>query len=103
MISGCWPGKEVVMGCKCAKQTDEYHGWECEITDGACMFLIPDSKACASEYGEGPDAGEWPEGDPECDECLCPTCKDECDNAGFDMGTCPNCEGQAMYACEKYK
>lgn len=51
------------MGCKCAKQTDEYHGWECEITEGSCMFLIPDSKACAREYGEGPDAGEWPEED----------------------------------------
>lgn len=23
---------------------------------GACMFLYPDSKKCAEEYGEGPDA-----------------------------------------------
>lgn len=44
------------MGCKCAKRTDEYHGWECEITEGACMFLTPDSKSCAEIYGEGPDA-----------------------------------------------
>lgn len=43
------------MGCKCAKRADEYHGWECEITEGACMFLIPDSKSCAEIYGEGPD------------------------------------------------
>lgn len=43
------------MSCKCAKQTDEYHGWECEITEGECMFLIPNSKACAELYGEGPD------------------------------------------------
>jgi len=43
------------MSCKCAKATDEYHGWECEVSGGACMFLIPDSKACAKEYGEGPD------------------------------------------------
>ena len=28
------------MSCKCAKPTDEYHGWECEVTGGACVFLI---------------------------------------------------------------
>lgn len=49
------------MGCKAAKPTDEYHGWECEITEGACMFLIPNSKLCAEIYGEGPDAGEMTE------------------------------------------
>jgi hypothetical protein len=43
------------MGCKCAKQTDQYNGWECTIIDGACMFYIPDSKRCAEEWGEGPD------------------------------------------------
>lgn len=43
-------------GCKCAKTTDEYHGYECEITGGACAFLFPSSKACAKLYGEGPDA-----------------------------------------------
>lgn len=46
------------MGCKYAKVTDEYHGWECLTTEGACMFLFPDSKACAEKYGEGPDAEE---------------------------------------------
>lgn len=49
------------MGCKAAIPTDEYHGWECEITEGACMFLHPDSKSCAKEYGEGPDAVEQEE------------------------------------------
>lgn len=44
------------MSCKCAKQTDEWHGWECEIADGPCMFLTPSSKLCAEVYGEGPDA-----------------------------------------------
>jgi len=44
------------MGCKCAKVTDEYHGWECSITDGECIYMYPDSKRCAKEYGEGPDA-----------------------------------------------
>ena len=42
--------------CTCAYITDEYHGYGCSITDGACMFLYPDSKACAERYGEGPDA-----------------------------------------------
>jgi hypothetical protein len=42
--------------CSCSRSTDEYHGWECTITDGECMFLSPDSKQCAKEYGEGPDA-----------------------------------------------
>lgn len=45
-------------GCKCAIRTDEYHGWECSITEGACVFLYPDSKACAEQYGEGPDVEE---------------------------------------------
>lgn len=44
------------MSCKCAIPTDEYSGWECSITGGACMYLVPNSKRCAKEYGEGPDA-----------------------------------------------
>ncbi len=43
-------------GCKCAVKTDQWHGWKCKITDGECMYLSPDSKACARDYGEGPDA-----------------------------------------------
>lgn len=46
------------MSCKCAIVTDEYHGYECSITEGACMFLVPDSKTCAEIYGEGPDVEE---------------------------------------------
>ena len=34
----------------------QWHGYGCTITEGACMFLYPDSKKCAKEYGEGPDA-----------------------------------------------
>ena len=41
--------------CKAAYYTDEWHGYGCEITEGVCMFLFPDSKACAEKYGEGPD------------------------------------------------
>jgi hypothetical protein len=44
------------MACKCAIKTDEWHGWECDITGGACMYLIPDSKQCAKDFNEGPDA-----------------------------------------------
>lgn len=43
-------------GCKCAVAIDEWHGWECAITEGPCEFLIPNSKACAEIFGEGPDA-----------------------------------------------
>lgn len=46
------------MSCKCAKISDQYHGWECEVSGGACMFLHPNSKLCAEEYGEGTDANE---------------------------------------------
>lgn len=41
-------------GCSCAIATDEYHGYECEISGGACMFLIPNAKRCAEMYDEGP-------------------------------------------------
>lgn len=62
------------MTCKAAKRTDEYHRWECEITEGACMFLNPDSKACAEKYGEGPDVAA---GDDETvhECCNCPWMK----------------------------
>ena len=42
--------------CAAAYHTDEWHGYGCDITGGACMFLYPDSKACAEQYGEGPDS-----------------------------------------------
>lgn len=29
----------------------------CSVSGGACMYLYPDSKRCAREYGEGPDVG----------------------------------------------
>lgn len=38
--------------CACAIETDEYHGYECEITGGACMYLTPNQDACAEAYGE---------------------------------------------------
>lgn len=52
--------------CKAAYPTDEWHGYGCDISGGSCMFLYPDSKACAEKYGEGPDVVSI--GD--CDECI---------------------------------
>ena len=47
------------MACKDAKRTDEYHGWECTITEGACMFLLPDQDTCAEQYGEVEHTERW--------------------------------------------
>ena len=46
------------MACRFASSTDEYHGWECSETEGACMFFVPNEKRCFEEYGEGPLAFE---------------------------------------------
>ena len=44
------------MSCSAAKSSSQYHGWECKVSGGACMFLVPNSKACAEEFGESPYA-----------------------------------------------
>jgi hypothetical protein len=54
-----------IMSCKCAKPCDQYHGWECSVSGGECMFLFPDSKACAERYGEGPDVIH-----DRCEDCI---------------------------------
>lgn len=54
--------------CAAAYHTDEWHGYGCTVTEGACMFLYPDSKKCAGEYGEGPDA-ELSEDENRVDRC----------------------------------
>ncbi len=46
------------MSCKCAISTDEYHGWECTITGGACAFLYPNQKKCHQLYEDVPDPEE---------------------------------------------
>ena len=48
-------------GCNCASPADMHHGWECSITDGACMYLFPDAEVCAKQYGEGPLVGLIPQ------------------------------------------
>lgn len=44
------------MACKSATRSTEGHGWKCGVTGDSCVFLFPDSKACAKLYNEGPDA-----------------------------------------------
>lgn len=46
------------MGCAVA------NGTTCSITGDRCMFFVPDSKACAEMYGEGPDADK-----DRCEDC----------------------------------
>lgn len=54
-----YQGKETEMACKYAKRTDEYHGWEYTITEGVCMFLLPDQDTCAEQYGEVEHTERW--------------------------------------------
>ena len=42
------------MSCKCAS-FDEDEGWKCSVSGDRCVYMIPNSKACAEMYGEGPD------------------------------------------------
>jgi hypothetical protein len=56
------------IGCTCAELCDEYHGWRCSITDGACMYLIPNSKQCAKDYDEGPESSYMLNADKEVDD-----------------------------------
>lgn len=44
------------MSCKSSQPADQYNGWKCNITGSTCLFLVPNSKACAEKYNEGPDA-----------------------------------------------
>lgn len=46
------------MACKCATFDVEECRYYCEVSGSQCMYLRPNSKRCAEEYGEGPDAGE---------------------------------------------
>jgi hypothetical protein len=50
------------MSCKCAKFDSEIGRYVCNITDDECIFLIPNSKSCAEQYGEGPEVKETKEG-----------------------------------------
>lgn len=48
--------------CKCAIKYDNETGrWSCSVTGCECFYLSPDSKACARDYGEGPESEEQDE------------------------------------------
>lgn len=44
------------MGCKCASFDPDTGRYDCSVSGDWCMYLIPNSKRCAEDYGEGPDA-----------------------------------------------
>ena len=44
------------MPCKCATYEAEEGRYYCSVSGSQCMYLMPDSKRCARDYGEGPDA-----------------------------------------------
>lgn len=46
------------MSCKCASFDSDSCRWECSVSGDGCIFVIPNSKACAEMYGEGPDVYE---------------------------------------------
>lgn len=46
------------VACKCATFDEDTGRYDCEVSGSGCMYLMPNSKRCAEEYGEGPDAQE---------------------------------------------
>jgi hypothetical protein len=44
------------MSCKCATFQPDEGRWSCSVSGDGCMYLIPNSKKCAEQFGEGPDA-----------------------------------------------
>lgn len=43
------------MGCTCATLDEDSGRYECSVSGSQCMYLMPSSKACARDFGEGPD------------------------------------------------
>lgn len=46
------------MSCKCAKYEEDENRYYCSISGDGCMYMSPNSKRCATEFGEGPDIEE---------------------------------------------
>ena len=44
------------MGCSSATFDPDEGGYQCAVSGNDCMYFMPDSKRCAEQYGEGPDA-----------------------------------------------
>lgn len=43
------------MNCRCSEYDSDEGRYYCEISGSQCTYLIPNSKKCAEEFGEGPD------------------------------------------------
>lgn len=46
------------MSCKAATFDPDEGGYYCAVSGDQCLYLIPSSKKCAEDYGEGPDASD---------------------------------------------
>ena len=44
------------MSCKAATLDPDEGRYDCAVSGDQCMYLFPNSRRCAEEYGEGPDA-----------------------------------------------
>ncbi|MCK9198616.1 MAG: hypothetical protein M0P49_03345 [Bacilli bacterium] len=44
------------MSCKAAKLDPEEGRYICAVSGDGCMYMRPDSKRCAEDWGEGPNA-----------------------------------------------
>lgn len=51
------------MACKCAEYDGDSGRYQCSVSGDGCMYMIPNSKRCAKDYGEGPDAGDGEDGE----------------------------------------
>ena len=51
------------MSCKCATFDPDSGRYQCSASGDGCMYLIPNSKQCAEEWGEGPDVEQEVEQD----------------------------------------
>jgi len=44
------------MSCKSARYNPDEGRYMCEVSGDECMYITPNSKRCAEEFGEGPDS-----------------------------------------------
>jgi len=44
------------MSCKSATFEPDEGRYTCSVSGDGCMYMLPDSKQCAKDFGEGPDA-----------------------------------------------
>lgn len=43
------------MSCKCSNYDVDEGRFYCKISGSQCIYLVPNSKRCADEFGEGPE------------------------------------------------